>query len=227
MKHFVNSVLSRLGYRISRIPFDEGMDALKIQKILLGSLGDKLTIFDVGAYKGETALMYKRLFPDSNIYCFEPFPESYKILQNNVTDFKNIFSYNKGLSYSRGKSKFHWNTSASTNSILPADKISSEIWGKSAPDTQKVIEIEVDTIDNFIAENALDFIDILKLDVQGSEYMVLDGAKNTIHNGKVRLIYMEIILMPTYLGQKYLDEYLLKLRLLGFRLFNFYNFSYT
>lgn len=227
MKYLINRVLGKLGYRISRIPFDEGLNVFEIQRLLLKDSEKEFTIFDVGAYKGDVTLIYRNLFPDSHIYSFEPFFHSFNILKDRTASMKNIYPVNKGLGNYTGNSIFYSNKSAPTNSILPPHIESRKFWNDTRPSTIETIEIELETIDNFVSMNHIDKIDILKIDAQGSEFMVLYGAKDTLQQGKINLIYMEIIIVPTYEGQKHFDEYLLYLRSFGFSIFNLFNFSLT
>jgi len=227
MKYFINSILQKLGYRISRVPINEGLNVFEIQKVLLEDSGNALTIFDVGAYKGDVTMNYKSLFPDSNIYSFEPYPDSFNILKKRTAMYQNIHPVNKALGSDKGRSVFYSNKSAPTNSILPPDGESRKFWYDTCPIKMDAIEVELDTIDNFVSKNYIDKIDILKIDTQGSEFLVLKGAEESFRQGKIGLIYMEIITVPTYEGQKHLDEYLFQLRSYGFHMYNFYNFSFT
>lgn len=70
-------------------------------------------------------------------------------------------------------------------------------------------------------------IDILKLDVQGAEPLVIEGAAKACRRGAIRLVYSEIITQPTYQGQKRFDEALAVFYNNGFDLYNIYNFSLT
>ena len=52
---------------------------------------EKLLIFDVGAHEGTKANLYSQIFKNAEIYSFEPFPESFKILEKkNLKRLKHI-----------------------------------------------------------------------------------------------------------------------------------------
>src|SRR6185312_11125048 len=89
------------------------------------------------------------------------------------------------------------------------------------------IKIDSVTLDDFVSQNGIGKIDILKMDTQGTEYQILEGAYRCLQMKKIGLIYLEIITMNTYQKQKNLDEILLLLRINGFVLYNFYNLTYT
>ena len=228
MKKIIRAFFTFLGYRISRIsPNDiDKNDAFKMQKYLIGN-NKKLTIFDIGAYQGDIALFYNSLFPGSNIFCFEPFTDSFSKLKENTSLFENIITINKGMGEYEGNSQFQSNRFAQTNSILATNKKGNEIWEEGLLDTIETLEIGLTTIDSFVQLHSIDKINILKMDVQGAEYMVLNGAKNSLEQGIVDIIYTEIITLPTYEGQLQFDETIGLIKSFGFELFNLYNHSLT
>jgi hypothetical protein len=63
----------------------------------------------------------------------------------------------------------------------------------------------------------------LKLDVQGAEFQVLTGARQSLERQRIRLVYMELILCPTYQGQHELHDYLRFLGSLGYELLDLFN----
>ena len=185
-----------------------------------------MAIFDVGAQYGQTAIEYYTRFPNSSIYSFEPFKESYDILKNNVSNYPGIKLFNIAFGGDHGIKKFNCNTFSATNSFLETEKGASAIWGDGLLDTIETTDINVTTIDDFAVAQNIQEIDILKIDVQGYEFNVLEGAKNFLSKDAVKVIYMEIIILPTYKKQKHLDELLALMRLNNFTLYNLYNFSY-
>ena len=66
-------------------------------------------------------------------------------------------------------------------------------------------------------------MDVLKLDVQGAEYSVLEGADALLSGGRIGVIYMEVIIAPTYVGQRRLVDYLALTSDKGYELFDLYN----
>ena len=76
-----------------------------------------------------------------------------------------------------------------------------------------------------LIENQLDNVDILKLDVQGSELDVLKGSKSILEKGGIALIYIEWQIVPLYEDHhKYYEiaEYLADFE---YELFNLYNIN--
>ena len=61
-------------------------------------------------------------------------------------------------------------------------------------------------------------IDYMKIDTQGSEYLVLDGAKELLSKKVMKNIQLEVILGDTYKGQKTIGFYMNLLESYGYKL---------
>lgn len=180
-------------------------------------------IFDVGANIGQTALHYRALFPGATIHCFEPFPPSFEQLRVAVGRDPHAQLHLLALAASSGSARLKVNRSAATNSLLPSDERAAHYWGGGLLDTEGEVEVVTRTLDEFCAAQGIGRVDVLKLDVQGAEYAVLEGARATLTAQRVDVLYMEVITAPTYVGQRELHDYLALLHERGYRLFDFYN----
>lgn len=193
---------------------------------LLGCVA-KPIIFDVGAHHGHVARHFRSSFPNSEIYCFEPFPESFQRLSENTTNDPAVHVFNFGFSDHIGSLAFNCNLSSATNSLLQTDQIGSATWGEGLLNTEKIINARFETLDSFVAQHKIREIDILKLDVQGAEPMVMLGSTKACSSRMIHIIYSEIIIQPTYAGQKRFDEALAAFYDRGFDLYNVYNMNCT
>ena len=68
-----------------------------------------ITIVDVGANKGQSIMRYKKIFPESKIFSFEPDPKIFKELNMNVKKYRNINLYNFALGDKNSIKKFYFN----------------------------------------------------------------------------------------------------------------------
>ena len=66
----------------------------------------KNTIFDVGLHKGETLSIFKQYFPNSKVYSFEPFENSYKELKKTSLLLENTEAFNVSLVILKVKKNF-------------------------------------------------------------------------------------------------------------------------
>lgn len=223
LKEIVQSVIGRFGYRIMRKQVgDDYIQALT----LLVSDTTQPVIFDVGAHRGETARTFTHNFPDADLYCFEPFADSFKVLNEHKSAYPRANLVNAGLSDSSGVQQFNVNVGSPTNSLLPLDRRASKTWGQVGLTPSKQVACQFYTLDDFLMQRDIDRIDLLKIDVQGAEYLVLQGGASSLAAGHVRAVYLEIILGPTYVGQWKMSDYLGYLERMGFRLVGLYNFMY-
>ena len=195
-------------------------EPFEIQKRLM-SQDSELVIFDVGAYVGDVAATYKKMFPQSTIHCFEPFPDSFQKLKSLCRD-ASIKAYQIAFSDEKGKTTFHTNMDLSCNSLLPPTEGEFKCYSaKSIKDGE--IQVETDTIDNFCANVGISGIDILKLDVEGAEVKALEGASRMLSNQAIGLIYSEVMFIPHYTGGCLFHELTGFLYNYGYTLLNFYH----
>jgi FkbM family methyltransferase len=184
-----------------------------------------LLIFDVGAHYGESALNYMDLFHDVVVYSFEPslnaFQELSKIKKTNLK------SFNLGLSNIEGEDNFHFNESDATNSLLKLSKNAAQNWDLPTLKSVGQENLKFTTLDRFLELNNLKKIDFLKLDVQGAEFMVLNGALETLRLKRIELIQIEYINIETYENVKSLDYYLDFLKQFDYKLISIFEISYS
>ena len=187
---------------------DSDSPAFRAQADLINLIKpDKLVIYDVGANIGQAYQIYRHLFPGARIFCFEPFPESCKALGRLVESDCLCSVHQLALSCHSGLADFNVNRSSPTNSLLPTAPSSSRFWGEGLLETSDVIQVEKTTLDTFMESRLEARISILKLDVQGGEYDVLLGASHLFSSNTVDIVYLEMIISPTYLEQHPLHDY--------------------
>jgi FkbM family methyltransferase len=227
MKEFLKKLINLAGYDIYNIhkTYLPNDDAYLVKKRLLKNI-PRPVIFDVGAFDGSVSVKYSNIVENSRIYAFEPSKSSYDMLLQAIKGKENIYPYNLGLGNSNRKSTFHLNNFAPTSSLLPSIYQDTSQNSGNAYTTIKTVEIDIVTIDDFCTKNNISRIDLLKIDTQGTEYQVIEGAKNMINEGRIGMIYTEIITIPTYTGQVMLHEFLKLIHDFGFNLFNFYNYEF-
>jgi len=226
MKKFFKRILRKFGYEVKLIEsIPETLNPFKQQQLLLSNKNNIL-IFDIGAHHGVTTKTYKRLFPESIIYSFEPDPESFSILNKEYKDFDNIYPFQIALSDFDGVGKLNINEFSPANSLLESDSRSIDYWVDNIYNTKKSIEVTTRSLDSFCNEHNISKINILKIDVQGSELAVLRGASQLLSKHAIGLIYTEVILVPTYQNQTLFHELNGFLYNYGYDLFGIYSLKH-
>jgi len=174
-------------------------------------------IFDVGANRRVTVQRFLQVFPEARIFAFEPLPGMFQELSAKFSNNSNIGLYEFGITDRKSSSTFYVNHSLDTSSLLPGEKTGLN----SDKSVKKVGEIIVNTItlDEFAFANNIRKIDILKLDIQGSELSALKGAVNLLRNGSIGVIYCETYFIKQYQDQplfldiaKFLSQYNFKVQ---------------
>jgi FkbM family methyltransferase len=108
-----------------------------------------------------------------HIYSFEPEPNCCSKVANQVKNIKNMTLFSYGL----------WNKSDHVH-------ITNELYASRVVDNQtdNTNVCRMTTIDSFVSEYNINKIDIIKLDIEGSERNALLGSINTINKHKPKLL---------------------------------------
>jgi len=143
--------------------------------IQLANISKVKTVIDVGANVGFFSMLIRDIFPSSKIYSFEPTPLTYSCLKRNLVGDRKTHTYNLGISDKPGIAKMNFD---------PQSSLISQISSRGN------INVKLTTLDNFIRNNQINMIDILKIDTEGHELYVLKGAKKTL--SKTRYLHIEV-----------------------------------
>lgn len=145
-------------------------------------------IFDIGANIGNYSAYILSSKTDAKVYAFEPHPLNYEKLLKLKNQYKNINTFNLGLSNEKGNSLIYdyANKDGSPKASLYKDVIEMQY------DSPSVYhEIKMITIDDFVNDSNIDRIDLLKIDTEGHELEILKGAKNSLMKGIIGTIQFE------------------------------------
>ena len=165
-------------------------------------------IFDIGANTGIYALCAKSLNKETRVFAFEPLKQMFKKLKdnNNLNEF-DIVCIEKALSNNTGKAIIY---ETGTDHVAAA---SLNFENKAYASLNIETEISTITLDDFIEENKIESVDLIKLDVETFEPQVIEGFKKYLP-----------ILKPAFLIEVLTDEVGAKLQYmfdgLGYIYFN-------
>lgn len=182
-------------------------------------------IFDVGANSGQYAIeMLKDLKFKGIIISFEPVKTTFNKLKKNSKKYSNWKSFNFGLGDK--EETLNINLSQNTFSSSFLEILSDHV--SSAPESKVVgtEEVSIKKIDN-IYDELVDDKDVvlLKIDVQGFEKNVLDGAKKSLN--KIKCIQIEMSIEELYKNEMLFEDMLNYLNKFGFQLCSLENGFYN
>ena len=143
---------------------------------------NKGVFIDVGANLGKyTIFMGKKLGNKGFVISIEPENHTVKLLKQNIilNKLKNVVVVEKACSSKSGKSTLY----------LEGTKYSGGLHSlKKYPHHVNEIEIEVETLDSIISRLGFKRVDLIKIDVEGSEVEVLEGAQKIIRKYHPKII---------------------------------------
>jgi FkbM family methyltransferase len=150
------------------------------------------TIYDVGAFEGVLTLFFARQAGDrGRVVAFEPHPANYERVVKNVelNDFSNVIIRNVGLGRARGELELMAPSGGLAGRASASENIKLA-FGSQGLDVE-VFKVPVNSLDQEIGDSSLPEPDFVKIDVEGLEFDVLQGMKETIGRRKPRL-FVEI-----------------------------------
>lgn len=169
-----------------------GMDIWSIKETLLDGFYTRYGVpikngwhvLDVGAGIGDFSLLAAYGNPDSLIYAYEPFPESYQLLDKNIklNGFENIQSVNAALWGVEGTLKLDMSSGE------PLQIMSKESGEEG--DIQGVVKVKAISLVGIFDQYDIDHLDMIKLDCEGAEYEILMNTSVEIFK-KIDRIIME------------------------------------
>ena len=138
-------------------------------------LNHNSVVFDIGGFKGEFTKGIQKLCP-CNIYIFEPVKEYYELIVEKQKNNKKVHIYHFGLGGGAMNTKI--NITGSSSSVF------------TAPNNEECQEIKIESITEFITSNNVNKIDLMKINIEGGEYSLLESliSSHFIENIDILLI---------------------------------------
>jgi FkbM family methyltransferase len=154
-------------------------------EMLFKLLHDGDNIFDIGANIGWYSCHMAKKLPKAKIFSFEPIPETFEKLYNNinVNEISNVLLNNIAFSSKKENLTFYYSplvTGASSSQNITENENMSKL------------ECAADTIDNYIAVNNIEKLDFIKCDVEGAEYFVFQGGNKAFNEFKP-IVFTEML----------------------------------
>ena len=145
-------------------------------------VGDNVIILDIGANVGIYTLPFSRMCSDGQIYAFEPDPENFRQLTNNINlnKLKNVHLFDFAMQDNPDVTEleFHIKRSIDGDKLINNGLSTLE---RTSYHNVANCKVTCSTIDKFVKAHNLERLDFIKMDVEGSEYKVLSGSKKSIN----------------------------------------------
>ncbi|MEZ5591637.1 MAG: FkbM family methyltransferase [Gammaproteobacteria bacterium] len=142
-----------------------GVELLHDARILL-SEEPAPVLFDVGANIGQTTQSMLDAFHAPEIYAFEPSPSTVESLRRAVGNRAGVTVEALAMGDAEGILPFHVTQDYSVN-----DSLLSPTWNAGG----SVVDVRVDTVDNYCGRNRIESISLLKIDAQDDLHVLRGG----------------------------------------------------
>lgn len=171
-------------------------------------------VLDVGANVGQFAKGLRNANYDGRILSFEPLAQAHEsLLAAARHDALWDIAPRVAIGDHEGEVQMHVAGNSVSSSLLNM----LESHATAEPNSQFIANerVRVATLDSVLSKDVLNgAISFLKIDTQGYEDRVLDGARNVVDNS--RGMQLELSFVPLYDGQQLFEQLMTRVRALGF-----------
>ena len=150
-------------------------------KLASTPIADGWTVIDIGAGLGDFAVSIARKHPLSIVYAFEPFPESYALLEENIAlnAVRNVRPFTFAVGSTDGTLALRFPSGEAVQHSTTAITL-----------TDESLEVRSITLEQIFSQHQLERCDYLKMDCEGAEYDILLNAGAEVLR-KIRHICLE------------------------------------
>jgi len=170
-------------------------------------------IYDIGANIGQFALAATKTWPRARIKSYEPVEAPLQKLRILARRHPNISPVGKALGASVEQAEIHVTNATQSSSLLPLHRNHLDAYPAVYEETTQLVDVA--TLEREVRESPMSSPLLLKLDVQGFEYRVLEGAGGAIT--QFQWIFLETSTRPMYQGERVFEEILSMLKAMNFR----------
>ena len=161
--------------------FDTNGESLVLERLSRNAFK---TVFDVGANVGDWSRVASTFFPSATFHAFELSPNTRSVLARNLADPRYVVP-DLALGSIEGEVEYKdYGELSAVNTLTPTTFHD----GRLAFSMRKA---SLTTGDSYLATTNIEVLDFLKIDVEGAEFEVLEGFRQSLGNHRVRVIQFE------------------------------------
>ena len=190
--------------------------------VVLRQLAGCRMVVDIGANRGQFALVARQCFPSARVVSFEPLPEPAAIFRRVFAQDNTVTLHEAALGPSPGKAVIHLSARDDSSSMLPITARQNALFPGTAE--AGTATIGVARLADHVPADVIVAPALLKLDVQGFELQALAGCEDVL--ARFAWVYVECSFVELYAGQAFADAVIAWLRERGFVLRGVYNMAY-
>ena len=148
--------------------------------VLVAALRPGMVFCDVGANIGHNSVIASRLVGKTgHVWSFEPNPAVFEELQSNIrlNRCRNVTCFNLALGSRAMRAPLY----------LSAHDVASSL-ARTAHTTSTTVEVAVETLDDLARQHGIGRVDLIKIDAEGAELPIIQGARHLIEQCTPALI---------------------------------------
>lgn len=176
MKQFLKKIIKYIPINFTKNQQYDSQTKLIIRRVCK----ENSNCVDIGCHKGEILDLFLANAKNGHHYAFEPIPTLFQNLKEKYRATNCIIS-DIALSNTKGTNTFNYVSSNPAYSGLQKRAY------KNAHETIELIEVKTDLLDHVLPPDLK--IDLIKIDVEGAELLVLEGAVATLKKSKPIIIF--------------------------------------
>jgi FkbM family methyltransferase len=183
---------------------------------------DCRTVVDIGANRGQFALVARQCQPQARVFSFEPLPAAAAKFRAVFAGDDRVTLHEAAIGPAPGNATIHISRRDDSSSLLLITSAQVALF----PGTEEAATatVRVAPLRRFVSSEEIQPPVFLKLDVQGYELEALRGCEDLLD--RFAYVYAECSFVELYAGQALADEVIAWLRERGFRLRGVHNMDY-
>jgi len=139
-------------------------------------------IYDCGANIGFATLYFQTIYPDAQIYCFEPNPTALHYLNKNIesNNLQNVIVIPEALSDKYGEMDLHYS---------PNESVIGSLFAERHANNSQTINVKLSKLSDYLLKFGSG--DLIKIDIEGAESVVLKDLNTNYKLNDTQVYFIE------------------------------------